>query len=129
MYETYNYLIDYLKKNKNIKNLKENYVKILICFSPVIPHFSNECLDDIQQKFEVNWPSFDKSIIQNDDVKIVIQVNGKKRSILKVKKDIQEKDLIELIKKDQTSKKYLDKKDIKKVIFVKNRLMNILLND
>ena len=129
MYETYNYLIDYLKKNKNIKNLKENYVKILICFSPVIPHFSNECLDDIQQKFEVNWPSFDKSIIQNDDVKIVIQVNGKKRSILKVKKDIQEKDLIELIKKDQTSRKYLDKKDIKKVIFVKNRLMNILLND
>ena len=51
------------------------------------------------------------------------------KSILKVKKDTQEKDLLELIKKDQIIEKYLAKKDIKKVIFVKNRLMNILIND
>ena len=129
MYETYNYLINYVKKNKDIENLKENYVKILICLSPVIPHFSNECLEDLKERNEISWPSFDKNILQNDDIKIVIQINGKKRSILKVKKDTQEKDVLELIKKDQISEKYLDKKDIKKVIFVKNRLMNILIND
>ena len=129
MYETYNYLINYVKKNKDIENLKENYVKILICLSPVIPHFSNECLEDLKEKKKFSWPSFDKNLFQNDDIKIVIQINGKKRSILKVKKDTQEKDLLELIKKDQIIEKYLAKKDIKKVIFVKNRLMNILIND
>ena len=129
IYETYNYLINYVKKNKDIDNLKENYVKILICLAPVIPHFSNECLEDLEEKNEISWPSFDKSIFKNDDIKIVIQINGKKRSILNVKKDTQEKDVLELIKRDQISKKYLNKKDIKKVIFVKNRLMNILIND
>ena len=48
MYETYNYLIKLYKKKKNIKKLKENYKKILICFSPVIPHFTNECLNELK---------------------------------------------------------------------------------
>ena len=46
MYETYNYLIKFLKMHKNIKNLKENYKKILICFSPVIPHFQVNVLNE-----------------------------------------------------------------------------------
>ena len=47
MYESYNFLIDFIKKNKNLNNLEKNYKKILVCFSPVIPHFANECLDDL----------------------------------------------------------------------------------
>ena len=50
MYETYNFLINYLKEEENLKNLKENYLKFLICFSPIIPHFTSECLEDIKSK-------------------------------------------------------------------------------
>ena len=39
MYETYNFLINYLKEEESLKNLKDNYFKILVCFSPIIPHF------------------------------------------------------------------------------------------
>ena len=47
MYETYNFLVNYLKEEKSLKNLKDNYYKILICFLPIIPHFASECLEDI----------------------------------------------------------------------------------
>ena len=59
----------------------------------------------------------------------VVQINGRKRAILNAKKDIKENDLLKLAKENKMIDRYLDKKDIKKIIFVQNRLMNILTND
>ena len=129
MYETYNYLINFIKSVKNLKNLEENYRKILICFSPVIPHLANECLDDLGLNDNIKWPEYDEKILEKENVKFVIQINGKKRAILNTKKEILEKDLLEIVKEDKTVNKYLKDKNIKKVIFVKNRLMNILINE
>ena len=128
MYETYNFLINFIKNKKNLKNLEENYKKILICFMPVIPHFANECLQEIGIRQEVLWPNYDKSVLDNEEVKFVIQINGKKRAVLNVKKDISENDLLKFLKINKTIDKYLKDKEIIKVIFVKNRLMNILTN-
>ena len=128
MYETYNYLINYLKNNKNMSNLENNYKKILICFSPVIPHFSSECLNEIGIS-NYKWPEYDEKLIQNDKIKIVIQINGKKRALLDVEKGIEKSELLEIIRKDKNLEKYLVEKEIKKVIFVENRLMNILINE
>ena len=129
MHEAYNYLINYIKNKKNIINLKDNYKKILICFSPVLPHFTNECLADLKIYEDIEWPKFDKSSLEKEEANFVIQINGKKRHILKLKKDILESDLLEIVKKDKIMEKYLNNKAIKKVIFIKNRLMNILLNE
>ena len=68
-------------------------------------------------------------MLEKDDLSFVIQINGKKRSILKVKKDILERELLEIVKKDKNTEKYLNNMEIKKIIFVKNRLMNILINE
>ena len=129
MYETYNYLVNYIKKKRNIKNLKNNYIKILTCFNPVIPHFVNECLFDLKSKIELNWPKFDRDVLDKENIKYVIQINSKKRSILKEKKDISERDLLEIIKKDKMLEKYLTNRSFKKIIFVKNRLINILIDE
>ena len=129
MYETYNYLINYIKTKKKIKNLKENYRKILICFCPIIPHFSYECLKDLELSTDLKWPDFDKSVLSEEKINFVIQINGKKRAILNEKKDITETILLEKLKKDKIVNKYLNKKEIKKIIFVKNRLINILINE
>ncbi len=129
MYETYNYFINFIKKKQDLKNLEENYKKILVCFSPVIPHFSSECLSDLNANEEIKWPNFDKSILDTAEVKFVIQVNGKKRAILNVKKDISENDLLKLAKENKSVDKYLNNVEINKVIFVQNRLLNILTNE
>ena len=129
MYETYNYLINYIQKNKNLKNLKDNYKKILICFSPVIPHFASECLEELGETDNMVWPNFDTTLLESEDISYVIQFNGKKRAILKAKKDIHEQDLLEIVKKDKIVNKYFGEKEIIKIIFVKNRLINILVNE
>ena len=129
MYETYNYLSNLIKTEDNILNLEENYTKILICFAPIVPHFSSECLSDFNIQNNISWPNYDKEVLEKEEINLVIQINGKKRLILKVKKGILEKDLLEIVKKDKIIEKYLHRKDIKKIIFVKNRLMNILVNE
>ena len=129
MYETYNHLISYIKNIKNIKNLKENYQKILICFSPVIPHFSSECLKDLGLKDNSVWPDYEENFFEEEKINIVIQVNGKKRTIIAAKKGVKEADLLEIVKKDNIIVKYLKNKNINKIIFVKDRLMNILINE
>ena len=129
MYETYNYLISYIKNNKNIKSLDINYKKLLICFSPVIPHFVNECLHDLKISEDLSWPEYDESLLESDEISYVIQINGKKRAIIKAERDIGERDLLEILKRDSILKKYFSKSEIKKIIFVKNRLMNLLINE
>ena len=129
IYETYNYLSNFIKTHKNLKNLKENYKKILICFTPVIPHFTNECFEDLGIQDRIEWPSYDKSMLENEEVNFVIQINGKKRSILNIKKNSKEKEVMETVKKDKLLNKYLSNKEIKKIIFIQDRLVNILTNE
>ena len=83
MYETYNYLINYTKENKKNFDLKKNYLKILVCFSPVIPHFVNECLNDIGEKIDVSWPDYDPTLLENEDINFVVHsFSGEISSIL-----------------------------------------------
>ena len=127
MYEAYNYLVNYLKKNKDLKNLEENYIKILICFSPVIPHFSNECLADLGFKENINWPKYDKNLIDEEKANIVIQINGKKREVIKVKKDTSEKEISTIIENNDKIKNFINNKKIVKKIFVPNRILNYIV--
>ena len=72
-HETYNFLS---KLNINeISNsiLLENYVKLLIVMSPVIPHFTAECIDEVQKKEGSDWPTINKKFLEKTTLKIVIQ--------------------------------------------------------
>ena len=129
MYETYNFLTNYIKTNSNSENLEVSYKKILICFSPIIPHFTNECLLSLSYKNNIEWPAYDKTKLEDDKINIVIQINGKKRSIINTNKGSTEKELLEKVKTDKIIEKYLSKKRIIKTIFVKDKLMNILINE
>ena len=129
MYETYNFLIKHIEKNINTKNLLENYKKILIIFSPVVPHFTSECLSDLNFNKNLNWPEVNNDYLINENIDYVIQINGKKRAILNAEKDSSEEKILDIAKKEKLLDKYLNKKSIKKVIFVKNRLINILVNE
>ena len=129
MYKTYNFLNKFIRENKNLSNLEENYKKILICFYPVIPHFVNECLSDLKIGNEISWPKFNKSQLEKESINFVVQINGKKRAILNINKGIEEKDVMELVKTNKNTEKYLTKVKINKIIFVPDRLINILINE
>ena len=129
IYEAYNFINREIESNIDSKSLRENYKKILILFSPAIPHFSSECLEDLGYNQEHYWPEVDKNLLEDNKIDYVVQINGKKRAILNESRDIDEDSLMKLIKSNKLSEKFLKGKSIDKIIFVKNRLINILLND
>jgi leucyl-tRNA synthetase len=110
------------------KKLIENYKKILITFSPVIPHFSRECLELINIKEKILWPKVDEKFLIEDNVKFIIQFNGKTRKIIISKKDTTESLLLTKIKEDNKLREYLNNKNIQKKIFIPNKLINIITN-
>ena len=126
MHETYNFLSKFLENEVSQSNLKENYKKILSIFSPVLPHMIFECLESLNYEVFQKWPKIDKRLLEVENIKFVIQINGKKKAILSTSKDIDEKTLMDQIKKDVKIGKIFEEKKINKVFFVKNRLINIL---
>ena len=129
MYETYNFLIKHIEKNINKNNLLENYTKILTAFSPVVPHLTSECLIDIGFNDKLKWPIVNKEYLQQENIEYVVQINGRKRANVKAEKDLNEESILNIAKNEKLLDKYLKNKSIKKIIFVKNRLINILLDE
>jgi len=126
-YEMYNFLVKNIDKKINPENLKENYVKILNLLTPFIPHFANECLDQIKEKEKRSWPVLDKKYLISKFANIVIQINGKKKDLIKTNIDISEDQLLKEIKKSDKINKYLVNTKIIKKIFVPNRLINLII--
>ena len=126
LHETYNFLSKEIGK-LDIKDLKENYSKILILMYPVLPHLASECIKDFQKIDAVSWPVTQKQYLEEKYVNIVIQINGKKKSLIKVEKNLDEKVLLEKIKKDNKILNFLEKKSIIKHIIVKNKLVNLIV--
>ena len=89
----------------------------------------SECLEDLKVKNKINWPNAEEKYLSEEKIDYVIQINGKKRAILNENRDIDQETLLSMLKKNKLSNKYLENKSIKKIIFVKNRLMNVLLNE
>ena len=126
LYEMYNFLIKEIEKPIKKEILIENYKKILILMSPFIPHFTNECLSRLDQK-KINWPTVSKGELIEEEINFVVQINGKKRALLKVKRDLEENEIIKEIKLNKETDKLLINQKILKTIFVSNRLINIIL--
>jgi leucyl-tRNA synthetase len=113
------------------KKLKENYSKALIVMLPVIPHYASECLDllgfgDIKNS---KWPEIDNDNLIEEKIKYVVQINGKTRQIIEEKNSLSKEDLINLVMNSKNLKKYFENNnEIKRVIFVPKKLINLILN-
>jgi leucyl-tRNA synthetase len=126
LYEMYNFLIKEIDKPIRKEVLIENYKKILILMNPFIPHFSSECLSFIDES-QISWPSVSKDDLIEDEIIFVVQINGKKRAILKVNRDITEYQVLEKIKTNKEIQKNFEGQKIKRSIFILNKLINIII--
>ena len=127
IYEIYNFLNQSINGELNSQELRENYTKILSVLLPIVPHYASECLNDLNDNIFQNWPQIDKKMLQEDYVEYVVQINGKKRAMIKTNKDISQEELISKIKNNEKIKNIFENKIIDKSFFVKNRLINILI--
>ena len=94
---------------------------------PVIPHIASECLREIKIDKDYFWPKINNKYLQNKECNIIIQINGKKRGLIVTESSLVENDLIEKIKRTAELQKFLEKKNIIKSIFIKDKLINLIL--
>ena len=73
------------------------------------------------------WPEVDEKYLSEEFNEIVIQVNGKKRGLISVKKEVDEAKIINQIKTEKIIEKYLNNGKLIKTIYVKNRLINYII--
>ena len=115
-------------RNEFISILK----KFVVLIYPFIPHLASEIWERITKNKNLHlqpWPSFKESLLQQDELNIVVQINGKKRSILKAKNDMDEKYLFQMSLELDNVKKFLENKKIIKKIYIKNKLINFVVHD
>ena len=127
IYETYNFLIKEIDKNYKSEVLKENYLKILTLMMPVIPHIISEAIKDLKYDQKLKWPVAEEKYLQEKYVNIVVQINGKKKSLVKIEKNLPDKEVINKIREDEKISNILSDKNLLKHIIVKNRLVNFII--
>ena len=120
------------KKSLKADVLIGAYKNYLIIISTFIPYVSNECWENITEKNDLssqNWPIIENFSVINDNFDIVIQINGKKRAIINANNNENEDSIFSKSLAIKNIKVILDEKIIKKKIFIKNKLLNIVTND
>jgi leucyl-tRNA synthetase len=127
LHEMHSYLIKTVEKKYSKKTLIENYKKILAVINPIIPHFSLECLKNIEETASLTWPNYDEELIIENIIPFVVQINGKKREVFEIERDLSEENVLKIIYQNENINKHLLDKTIKKKIFVSNRLINIIV--
>ena len=124
LHEIYNFYSQAYKTE--CTNLNDNYIKILKVIFPVLPHFASECLSDLTIE-EIKWPVVNKDYLKSSNYKIVVQINGKKRLLFESNEDLDETNLVNKLREIKEIKKFIEKKDIFKTIFIKNKLINLII--
>ncbi|MFA6711665.1 MAG: leucine--tRNA ligase [Candidatus Caldatribacteriota bacterium] len=111
-----------------IRETIENIIKLL---SPIAPHFCEELWSEIggkQSLYFERWPLFDTNLIREEEMLIVIQVDGKLRDKIKMSADISEEIVKNTIVELPKIKKWIEHKKIDKIIYIPGKLINIVLH-
>ena len=127
-YELYNFLNRNLDNKISSKTQKTNMINVMKLMIPFVPHLARECLDLLKCSNPHSWPKVDSSKKLNK-IKFAIQINGKTRDILTINENTNEKDITKIVLKSSKAKKYIENKKITKTIFVKNKIINYILNN
>ncbi|VAW39542.1 Leucyl-tRNA synthetase, partial [hydrothermal vent metagenome] len=110
--------------------IKQSVTAIIKLLYPMVPHFCAELWEMTghdEPLDQAAWPEFDPQKAKEDEITIVIQVKGKVRSRLQVSIGISDDELREMAVNDEKTKKFIGDNPIKKIIVVKNKLINIVI--
>ena len=128
-YEIYNLFNNHLGKEVSKSCLKNNLTTLMKILIPFTPHLAYECLEMIGAKEIKSWPKIDTSLIGKEKIKIAIQINGKTRDVIDVEKDLDKEKVLKIFKNNSKIKLKILHSNINKIIFVKNRIINLIIKE
>jgi len=121
-------MVNFVYKKKSLT--KEQFGKILRILSPFASHMCEELWGELGHEGSValaEWPKYDEKYLVEDTVTVVVQVNGKVRAKIDVAADISEEEVKELALGEENVVKWVEGKEVKKVIYVKGKLVSVVV--
>jgi leucyl-tRNA synthetase len=109
---------------------KENVKNLLLILSPFAPHLAEELWKNAGFKgicCQQPWPKYDEKLIESEKVLIIVQVNGRVRDKISVDSKTSQKEVEKLVLELEKIKSQITGKKINKIIFVPNKLINIVI--
>lgn len=128
----YLYIQDVSSENQNKIVLIEILETLVRLIAPFTPHLAEELWEELGNEesiFNVSWPEWDEEKLKTDTVNLVIQVNGKVRSQIQAELNANDEQVQSMALKDDKIKKWVDGKEIKKIVVVKNKLISIVVKE
>lgn len=123
-------LMVFVNEAYKVDDLPVEYMKGFIkMIAPIMPHMAEELWSQFGESDTITyqpWPTYDPKALVEDEVEMIVQVNGKVRAKIKMAKDTDRNEAQQLALANEHVKKFTDGKDIKKVIVVPNKIVNIV---
>lgn len=120
-----------LVDEQDIALANEALTAMIIMLSPITPHISHQLWQTLGFEGDVidaSWPTFDESALVEDEKLVIVQVNGKVRAKLTVAADADQESVEKVAFADATVNKFIDGKTIRKVIYIKGKILNVVAN-
>ena len=127
VYSIYSLFINSMESELSNECLKRQFINIMKILIPFIPHLAHECLEQLGETKIEEWPEVKNTSDFNEKIKIAIQINGKTREIIEIKKGLDQEMVVSLSKKNKKINDSLLDKKIIKIIFVKNKIINYVI--
>jgi len=108
----------------------EGLETIVLLLAPIVPHITQgiwSAMAKSQLLMDAAWPEADKGALEKDEVQLIVQVNGKLRARINVATDENEDNIKSLAQSDENVARFIEGKDVKKIILVPGRLVNIVV--
>ena len=109
------------------------FISFLMILSPFAPHLTEELwhnlagASDDQSISAQSWPQYDPKLIQDEEIELIVQINGKLRDKIIVQRNMKEDEVKALVLQGEKIKKHLNNQAVKKIIFIPGRLVNIVI--
>jgi leucyl-tRNA synthetase len=121
--------LNFAEANKE-KAGKDTLERMILLLAPLAPHICEEMWQKLghqESVFKQNWPAADADLIKEDEVEIIVQINGKLRDKIKVPAMVSQEKAIELAKSSSIVQQWINNKPIKKAVYVEGRLINFVI--
>jgi leucyl-tRNA synthetase len=116
------------KANSLYRPYLEGFIKMFSCVCPFVGEELFEILTGKHLVDYEKWPTYNEACLVLDTVKMAVSVNGKPRGVIEVKKDLDDKEVEALALAQEGVQRHLEGKTIRRVIVVKNKIVNIVAN-
>ncbi|HEV2086318.1 MAG TPA: class I tRNA ligase family protein [Gemmatimonadales bacterium] len=103
---------------------------LVLMLAPFAPHFAEESWERLGHQgsiFDARWPEWDEALVVEDQVEVVIQVSGKTRGRVSVPRDAEQSAVLAAAQEDAAVRRFTEGKEVRKVVYVPNRLLNLVV--